>query len=240
MSDQKHHSLFDSLKSMVVEDDPSAPTPVPVAPAPVAAAAVSPFSLGSSAAGTAPAFAPAAYTPPPAGASTLSSFVGGAAPVSSAEAEDFYQKLFTKTNFDTTDIANTINKFLGPLKALPMDDNLKFRTAVAQAKANANITEDAILNTFDTLKTTLATAADNFKTKVGAFEDKEITARQNRLADIAQQLTALQTEQTQVTSDLAAAQAKDAGTQTAFNTALTKRGTEIDGQKAQFASMLTK
>jgi hypothetical protein len=234
-----HHGIFDTLKNLAVEETPDAPsssasTPTPIAPAP---AAPSPFSF-SFGGGASAAAAPAPIAPTPTGDTpSLSSFMSSTV-ASSPEAEDFYQKLLAKTDFDKSDIALTIQKFITPLQALITDRNMLFKAGVASAKAQAGVTEDAILNTFDTMKATLSQAAESFKTKAAAFEAKEITARQNRLAEINSQIATLQAELTQVSSDLSDAQAKDAHTQSGFNSALQRRAAELDTQKAQYAAML--
>ena len=73
-----------------------------------------------------------------------------------------YQTLLAKTDFEGTSTAATIHKFLDPLKAIPdtvMPSNVKFKTAVLQASAQAGLTADGILATFDTLKAKLAAGA---------------------------------------------------------------------------------
>ena len=235
MSDkQHHHGILDSLKSMVVDETPETPA-APVS-TPAAATPTSAFSFNSfgSSAAAAPAYAPA----PQASASTsLSSFM----PSSTApgpEAEDFYQKLLAKTNFDTSEVAQTIQKFIAPLQNLITDRNMLFKAGVANAKAQAGVSEDAILAVFDSLIASLSQAEESFKTKAAAFEAKEITARTQRLSDISAQITSLQAEQQQVATDLSEAQAKSARTQSGFNSALQRRAAEIDAQKAQTAAML--
>jgi hypothetical protein len=65
-----------------------------------------------------------------------------------------YQMLLSKTDFESTPTAATIHKFLDPLKAIPdsvMPSNVKFKTAVIQASAQAGLSADGILGQFDTL-----------------------------------------------------------------------------------------
>ena len=243
MSDSKqHHGFLDSLKSMVVDETPEpstvhASTPPPT-PAPTAAPVASPFAFNFGGAAAAAAPAPVSFTPTsPAQPQSLSSFVNAATPAG-PEAESFYQTLLAKTDFDKSDIAGTIQKFIAPLQALITDRNMLFKAGVASAKAQAGVTEDAILAVFDSLKATLQQAADSFNTKAAAFEAHEVTARQNRLTEIQNQITALQAEQTQVSTELSDAQAKSARTQSGFNSALQRRAAEIDAQKAQYAAML--
>ncbi len=231
MSD-KHHGLFDSLKSLVVDETPETPpvhASIPTVSTPPPAATPFSFNIGAPAVSPAPV---SASTPP-----SVSSFVN-AAPAPGPEAEDFYQKLVARTDFEQTKIAATLHLYLDPLANLPLDATMKFKTAIAQAKAQAGVTEDAILSAFDDMKTSLSQAQSSFNTKAAAFETTEITARQARLTEIQTQITALQAEQTQVSTDLSEAQAKSARTQSGFNSAIQRRSVEIDQQKAQYAAML--
>jgi hypothetical protein len=237
MSDkhEQHHGFLDSLKSMVVDETPDTTTPASTPAVPAAPASAFSFnSTFGAGAATAPAYAPATQPPSP----SLSSFMPPVNAAPGPEAEDFYQKLLAKTNFDTSDIAQTIQKFIAPLQNLIPDRNMLFKAGVAGAKAQAGVTEDAILATFDTLKASLSQAEESFKTKAATFEAKEITARTQRLTDISTQISSLQAEQQQVAADLSEAQAKSARTQSGFNSALQRRAAEIDAQKAQTAAML--
>jgi len=203
MSD-KHHSFLDGLKGLVVDIDETpdpvthaTSTAIPLTPAASAPAPFT-FSFGNTTAAVAPVPATAAPV-------SLSSFVNSAVPAG-PEAEEFYQKLLDKTNFDASEIAVTIQRFVVPLQGLITDRQMLFKAAVATAKSQANVSEDAILAVFDSLKASLSQAEESFKTKAAAFEAKEITARTQRLTDIQNQLASLQTEQQQVANELSDAQ----------------------------------
>ena len=226
----EHHGFMDSLKglkSLVVEDDPaSTPVekPVYVGVNPLSSSPV-PFSFGSQ------------PTPTNVGVvAPISSFVSD--PTPGVEDDAFYKKLADKTDFEKTDVATTIHKFLDPLANLPLDSTMKFKTAIAQAKSNAGVTEEAILSTFDSLKATLTQEQEAFNQKATVFEEKSIKARQSRIAEIQAQIAQLQEEQVKVSTDLAEAQTKAARTQSGFKSAILRRSAEIDMQKSQYETML--
>jgi len=227
-------SIFDSIKHAgvsigLVEDEPvqhSSSKPEPTqAPQP-------------SPTYTLPTYTPA-YVPPASGTNTLSALVGAASTsVSSPEADGIYQKLVDKTNFDDTSVAAVLQQYLAPLAALGLTPGQQFKAAISQAKAHENLTEDAILAVFDTLKDSLSSLNSSLQDKAAQFEQAEITGRQNRLNEIAQQLAQLQAEQTQVTAELAEAQGKGARTNAAVQAAVARRAADIDGQKATYAALM--
>ena len=114
-----------------------------------------------------------------------------------------YQTLLAKTDFESTPTATTIHKFLDPLKAIPdsvMPSNIKFKTAVIQATAQAGLTEDGILSTFDTLKAKLQQEHDAFGRKTQQFAAREVTGRQDQIQKISQQITELQQQLAQLSN----------------------------------------
>lgn len=219
-------SIWSKAKHLVVDDDPESNQQ---SAKPVPPAAGVPFT-----------FAPPTSAAPTLGASSSLSSLVGAASVSSSspEAEDAYQKLLGKTDFEKTDIALTIQKYAIPLANIIPDPQTRFRAAVASAQAQAGVSPDAVLATFDSLRAQLIQAEESFKTKAAAFEQREITARESRLTEIANQLAALQAEQTRLSGELTEAKAKSARTQSAYTAANQRRGAEIDQQKAQYAALL--
>jgi uncharacterized protein YlxW (UPF0749 family) len=157
------------------------------------------------------------------------------------DSDEAYRKLLSRTDFEATDVAATIHKYLEPLKAIPdsvMSPNVKFKTAVIQAQAQAGLTADAILAVFDTLQTRLQQEKDAFGTKAQQFASSEITARQDRIGQISAQITQLQQQLAQLSGELADAQGKSTLVQSQFAAAAQRRASEIEQQKAQYASML--
>jgi hypothetical protein len=217
------HGFFEALKHVAFEDEPAPPekhTPPAThdGPAPPSFAAVT--------------TAPVAISHASPGA-----IDAGVVPDNDA----VYQTLLSRTDFEGTPTAATIHKFLDPLKAIPdtvMPANIKFRTAVLQASAQAGLTEDGILATFDSLKAKLQQEKDAFGTKAQQFTAREIAGRQDQIQKITEQITQLQQELVRLSSELAEAQGKSARAQGQFEAAALRRISELEQQKALYASML--
>jgi len=218
------HGFLDVLKQVAFEDEPAPPEKhAPPAAAPTFAA---------------PAFAaPAAsapVAPPPAYALPIDAGIV-------ADNDSVYQMLLAKTDFEGTPTAATIHKFLDPLKAIPdsvMPTNVKFRTAVLQASAQAGITEDAILGTFDTLASRLQQERDAFGGKSQQFAAREVAGRQDQIQKISAEITELQQELARLSNELVEAQGKAAHAQGQFEAAVQRRASELEQQKALYAALL--
>jgi len=223
------HGLIDSLKHIAFEEEPEkTPASATPAAAPAAAAPFTPAFTAPFAPPAASAVPHAGYTPP---------LDAGVVP----DNDEAYRRLLSKTDFEATDVAATIHKYLEPLKAIPdsvMSPNVKFKTAVIQAQAQAGLTGDAILAVFDTLQTRLQQEKDAFGTKAQQFASTEITGRQDRIGQISAQITQLQQQLAQLSGELADAQGKSTLAQSQFAAAAQRRGSEIEQQKAQYASLL--
>jgi hypothetical protein len=213
------HGFLDALKHVAFEDEPAPPEKhAPAAPS---------F--------TAP-LAPPVAAPPPS--------VSFAAPIDAGVVPDsdaVYKTLLAKTDFEATSTAGTIHKFLDPLKAIPdsvMPSNIKFRTAVIQATAQAGLTEDGILGTFDTLKTKLQQERDAFTGKSQQFASREVAGRQDQIQKISQQIMDLQQELARLSNELVDAQGKASHAQSQFEAAAQRRASELEQQKALYASLL--
>jgi len=222
------HGLIDSLKHMAFEDEPEKPDKPEPAVTPADA-----LTFGAAAHTPAPTFAasspaPAAYSMP---------IDAGVV----ADSDETYQRLLSKTDFEATDVATTIHKFLEPLKAIPdsvMPPNIKFKTAVLQAKAQAGLTEDGILAVFDTLKAKLQQETDAFNAKAQQYAAREVAGRQDKISQISAEITQLQQQLAQLSGELVDAQGKSTHVQSQFAAAAQRRSAEIDQQKAQYAASL--
>jgi hypothetical protein len=209
------HGLLDTMKHLAFEEEPTKPDTNPAA-VPTATPAVT--------ATTAPA--------------------GYPLPIDTGMASDndeVYQKILSRTDFEGTDVAATIHKFLEPLKAITdtvMPPNVKFKTAVLQAKAQAGLTEDHILATFDTLKARLQQEEDAFNAKAQQFAAREIAGRQDRISQITGQITQLQQELAQLSNELVEAQGKSTHAQSQFAAGIRRRSSEIEQQKAHYTALL--
>jgi hypothetical protein len=238
------HGFLDALKRVAFEDEPAQPEKHP-APSPTPALAAPAFS--------APIFSPPAFSaptipPPDAMAASAPAFSTPipqfATPIVTGMVPDndaVYQTLLTRTDFEGTPTAATIHKFLDPLKAIPdtvMPTNVKFRTAVIQASAQAGLTEDGILGTFDTLKTRLQQEKDAFTVKSQQFAAREVAGRQDQIQKISDQITQLQQELARLSNELVDAQGKSTRAQSQFEAAVQRRASELEQQKALYASLL--
>lgn len=155
--------------------------------------------------------------------------------------DQVYKKLLAKTDFEATDVAATIHKFLDPLKVIAdsvMPPNVKFKTAVLQASAQAGLNETVILGTFDRLKGQLQQEQDAFEEKARQFASREISNRQDRMTQIASQISQLQQELAGLSGELVEAQGRASRAQSQFNAAAQRRAIEIEQQRVQYASLL--
>jgi hypothetical protein len=220
------HGFLDALKQVAFEDEPPPEKNTPASHAP--AFSSPPPSTPPFAPGDAGAASPAPYALP---------IDAGVVPDNDA----VYQTLLTKTDFEGTSTAATIHKFLDPLKAIPdtvMPSNVKFKTAVIQATAQAGLTEDGILETFDTLKAKLQQEKDAFAGKAQQFAAREVSGRQDQIQKITEQITELQQELARLSNELVDAQGKSTHAQSQFEAAVARRGSEIEQQKALYSSLL--
>jgi hypothetical protein len=219
------HGFLDTLKSVAFEDEPASPEKHT---SPAATSAFASPTFSAPAATSVDAASQAPYALP---------IDAGVVPDSDA----VYQTLLAKTDFESTPTAATIHKFLDPLKAIPdtvMPSNIKFKTAVLQATAQAGLTEDGILSTFDTLKAKLQQEHDNFGVKEQQFAAREVTGRQDQIQKISEQITELQQQLAQLSTELVNAQGKATHAQSQFEAAVQRRGSELEQQKALYTSLL--
>jgi hypothetical protein len=99
----------------------------------------------------------------------------------SEETEHCYQRILAKTNFAGTQVFATIHKYLDPLSAIPsLDERMKFKTAVIQAKAQEGLSQEKILATFDGLKVALQNEQESFAASAAATKQREIDDRQKK------------------------------------------------------------
>jgi hypothetical protein len=150
---------------------------------------------------------------------------------------DIYRNLLEKTDFNSTLVGKVLVSKLDLLKETPLDERTKLVTALKIGSAE-NLNAQSILSTFDTLIQTLQTESDNFNKSAQSALDKEVTGRQTKLQEIANQITDLQRQQTQISSDLIDQQGKIQHGQMMFKSAFSNRSLELENQKAHFSSLL--
>jgi len=215
------NKFLDSIKHVIIEDDdPKAAT---VAQKPQSDAA------------------PAAVATPPEAAHSVMT----AQPISE-DVEPVYQRILAKTNFESTQASATIHKYLDPLSAIPsLDERMRFKTAVIQAKAQEGLTQEKILATFDGLKVALQNEQESFGASAQATRQREIGDRQrgvqeltNAITQKQQEIAQLQQRLTEMTNDLAGAEGKIQRAESQFHIAAQRRALEIDQEKAKYISLL--
>jgi rubrerythrin len=164
----------------------------------------------------------------------------------SEETEHVYQRILAKTNFNATQVAATIHKYLDPLSAIPsLDERTRFKTAVVQAKAQEGLTQEKILATFDGLKVALQNEQDSFAASATATKQREIEDRQKKVQDVTdaiaqkqKEIAQLQQRLSDVTTELVGAQGKIQRAESQFTIAAQRRALEIDQEKAKYVSLL--
>jgi chromosome segregation ATPase len=164
----------------------------------------------------------------------------------SEEVEHVYQRILAKTNFDSTQIAATIHKYLDPLGAISsLDERTRFTTAVVQAKAQEGLTKEKILATFDGLRVALHNEQESFTASAQTTREREITDRQKRVQEATDEIARKQSEIAQLqqrlsemTTELLDAQGKIQRAESQFAAAVQRRAAEIDQEKARYASLL--
>lgn len=162
------------------------------------------------------------------------------------EVEHVYQRILAKTNFNSTQIAATIHKYLDPLVAIPsLDERTRFKTAVIQAKAQEGLSKEKILATFDGLKVALQNEQESFAASAQATREREISDRQKRVQEATDEIARKQSEiaelqqrLTEMTNELLDAQSKIQRAESQFAAATQRRAAEIDQEKAKYASLL--
>ena len=192
----------------------------------------------------APESAPA--TAAPVSASPAASYPAMSTQPMSEEVEHVYQKILAKTNFESTQVAATIHKYLDPLSAIPsLDERTRFRTAVVQAKAQEGLTQEKILATFDGLKVALQNEQESFAASAEATKQREINDRQKHVQEVTdaiaqkqKEIAQLQQRLSEMTTDLVGAQGKIQRAESQFTIAAQRRALEIDQEKAKYLSLL--
>ncbi len=228
------NKFFDGIKHVIIEDDDPRPEGQAQHPQPHAEAT--------------PVAVPVAV--PADSASSQTGYPGSYQTMSgqpmSEETEHCYQRILAKTNFAGTQVFATIHKYLDPLSAIPsLDERMKFKTAVIQAKAQEGLSQEKILATFDGLKVALQNEQESFAASAAATKQREIDDRQKKVQEVTdaisqkqKEIAQLQQRLSEVTTDLVAAQGKIQRAESQFTIAAQRRALEIDQEKAKYASLL--
>ncbi len=152
--------------------------------------------------------------------------------------DDTYKTLVQKTSFEATDVGRIIWKYLSTMESLPLDQSLKFKTAITQANKLDGVTDDAVLATFDTMKSALDVEHRRFEEASARFKTAEIDDRQARLSALTTEIDERQRQVSQITAELSQAQANIARIASQFTAAADRRSHEIEQERSRFAALL--
>ena len=227
------NKFFDGIKHVIIEDDDPKPEGQAQAQAHPHTEAAAPVAPSADNAVYQPVSVPAMVTEP------------NTQPMSE-ETEHCYQRILAKTNFNATQVAATIHKYLDPLSAIAsLDERTRFKTAVVQAKAQEGLSQEKILATFDGLKVALQNEQNSFAASAAATKQHELNDRQNKVQEITdaisqkqKEIAQLQQRLTDMTNELVAAQGKIQRAESQFTIAAQRRALEIDQEKAKYVSLL--
>lgn len=159
--------------------------------------------------------------------------------------DETLQKLRSKTSFDNTDVGRILQKFLTPLESIGLDEKTKFRAAMATARAQANLSVEAVLSTFDFLQSSLQDEQKQFEQAASLFDSQEVKDRQVRLQQISdlisqkkKELDELTAKISTVSGELAIAQKKEQDIRNDFLSAVQARVVELAQEKAKYSELL--
>jgi len=227
------NKFFDGIKHVIIEDDDPKPEGQaqahPQSHTEAAPAVAPPVAASTDNAVYQPVSVPAMSTQP-----------------MSEETEHVYQRILAKTNFNATQVAATIHKYLDPLSSIAsLDERTRFKTAVVQAKAQEGLSQEKILATFDGLKVALQNEQESFAASAAATKQREIDDRQKKVQEVTdaiaqkqKEIAQLQQRLTDVTNELVGAQGKIQRAESQFTIAAQRRALEIDQEKAKYVSLL--
>lgn len=198
------------LRNLVLEEEPKKPGNTTTA------------SQAAAAARPAPSAAP--YRAPVASPSSYS------VPTGSGETNEAYDRLLASTQFESTDVGQILQKYLEPLKNVPMDPTIRMKTAIAQATAIDKITQEQIIAAFDRMGISLTNEQSSFETWKRNKESL-VTELSNRISDLQKQINDTSVELSTQQTKLSVGQSK-------FSVAMQRRRAEIEQQAAQYRSYL--
>ncbi len=162
-----------------------------------------------------------------------------------ASDNQFYSRLAKQTDLAAVPELAKIEAFAAPLVSIIPDKSVRYKAALATAQSQAGLTREAILNGFDSLLTVLNSSAASFnkqsnevaKTEVEGKTDQinqlnnVIQLKQKEIADLQQQVKAMQSEVDVSRSKLQQAKAN-------FGAAFERRKAEIQQQRKDFENIL--
>jgi hypothetical protein len=232
----KFTDALNAAKHMVIEDDaPAAKSATKIPSAPVGHAAFdTPYtpSMAPSPSASVP-FMPSMGGP--AAGAAVSPF---AVPSTTVLDEKVYASVLKKTNFDDSPVGKIVHKYYDALEGVIADQGQRFRAAIGQAQKLDGVTPDQVLGTFDQMQAALDADAQAFNNACATHDKNEIVTRQTSIQTKQQQVSQLNADIAQLTTELSDEQSRSANATQQHSLAQQRRANEIAQQKAQFASLL--
>jgi hypothetical protein len=162
-----------------------------------------------------------------------------------ASDNQFYSRLAKQTDLAAVPELAKIEAFAASLVSIIPDKSMRYKAALATAQSQAGLTREAILNGFDSLLSVLDSSATSFnkqsndvaKTEVDGKTEQvnqlsaTIQLKQKEIADLQQQVKAMQSEVDVSRSKLQQAKAN-------FGAAFERRKAEIQQQRKDFENIL--
>ncbi len=162
-----------------------------------------------------------------------------------ASDNQFYSRLAKQTDLAAVPELAKIEAFAAPLVSIIPDKSVRYKAALATAQSQAGLTREAILNGFDSLLTVLNSSAASFNKQSNEVAKAEVEGKtdqinqlnnviqlkQKEIADLQQQVKAMQSEVDVSRSKLQQAKAN-------FGAAFERRKAEIQQQRKDFENIL--
>ena len=156
-----------------------------------------------------------------------------------------YQHLKEKINFDKTKAYEILEKYLGPLRNVAVDERTKYIMAIAQIRQIEQIDPTQLLATFDGMKVSLGAEQDNFNNFIDQQQRETVDPLANRMTSLTQELSDLQDkiqtksfELTKVNADKAEAEAKLNKAKGEFALAVQFMSNDIERDRQKYTALL--
>ena len=151
---------------------------------------------------------------------------------------DLYQALLAKTQYTNTPVGSAIHKYTEALAGVPLDESMKLKAAIGQAKKLDNIADDAVLGSFDAVRGWLQHEEELFSESASAATADQVVARQKRLDELNAEVKAKQEEIVHLAQELTEAQSHLTNLSTQFKSAAARRRAEIEQEYNRYAAAL--
>lgn len=151
---------------------------------------------------------------------------------------EFYPRLARQTAFETTQAGTVVSKYVTAMATLPLDANLKFKTAVAQAKALDGLQDGDVLAAFEQMAGAMNAETQTFQKMSEQYAAENVAAPTTRIGELSSQITALQQEVATLSANVAEAQGNLSRLQSGFAMAAQRRTSEIEQERARTTAIL--